>query len=333
MSQSLLHSSIADFFELYIPESSSVRNIAIAVSGGADSLALAHLLNQKISSDLRHVKLHVLTVDHGLRPEASGEAEHVGNIVSSWENATHQILKWDGRSAETGIQEKARNARYDLMREYCEQHGIKFLFLGHHGGDQFETFFIRLSAGSGPEGLGCMAPVSVQNGLNLCRPLLYQSHEGLVSYCQREDIAWCEDPSNEDDKYERVRYRKAYEVLSSEGLSYKRLNKTLERIRQMTESAHVFSNEKYDELLIKKETDRILFNLECIKALPLDTVCRIVKRAIEELSDERGYGPRTEKTEILTKDLLEGKGFRKRTLGKCIFEVLDDGEKFSVSKE
>ncbi|MAM35146.1 MAG: tRNA lysidine(34) synthetase TilS [Micavibrio sp.] len=333
MSQSLLHSSIADFFELYIPESSSVRNIAIAVSGGADSLALAHLLNQKISSDLRHVKLHVLTVDHGLRPEASGEAEHVGNIVSSWENATHQILKWDGRSAETGIQEKARNARYDLMREYCEQHGIKHLFLGHHGGDQFETFFIRLSAGSGPEGLGCMSPVSDLNGLSLCRPLLYRSHEDLISNCQKENIVWCEDPSNGDDKYERVRYRKAYDVLSSEGLTYKRLNKTLERVRQMAESANVFSNEKYDDITIKKETDRILFDLKSFKSLPFDTACRIIRKAIEEIATDGGYGPRTEKTEILTKELLADKDFRKRTLGKCIFEILDDGEKFSVSKE
>ncbi|MCB1721002.1 MAG: tRNA lysidine(34) synthetase TilS, partial [Alphaproteobacteria bacterium] len=111
--------------------------IAVAVSGGPDSMALCWLLSRWAVE--RGVKIHVLTVDHGLRPEAAEEAIQVGAWLGGWsQQVEHHILRWK-TPADTAIQEEARKARYGLMAEYCRVHDIRHLFLAHHRDDQAET--------------------------------------------------------------------------------------------------------------------------------------------------------------------------------------------------
>ncbi|HRQ60295.1 MAG TPA: ATP-binding protein, partial [Alphaproteobacteria bacterium] len=102
------------------------KSLAVALSGGPDSMALAHALHAL------GFKLHLLTVDHGLRDESADEAKSVGAWVRGWKGCTHHILRWQGQKAASRIQENARAARYGLMAEYCRMHGIAHLCLAHH---------------------------------------------------------------------------------------------------------------------------------------------------------------------------------------------------------
>src|SRR5690606_28898682 len=124
-----------------------------------DSMALALLLAHWAGG--RNVTLHALTVDHDLRDASVDEALQ----VERWMNAAgipHTTLRWeDGRAyrARPGsAQEAARDARYELMLNWCAENGASHLFLAHHADDQAETFLMRLARGSGVDGLAAMAP-------------------------------------------------------------------------------------------------------------------------------------------------------------------------------
>ena len=166
---------------------------AVGVSGGADSLALIFLLSDWAKQ--YGIELTALTVQHGLRPEAEDEAQYVAQLMQK-NNIKHQILYWQGDKPTSGIENAARNARYDLMHEWCCEQGIKSLLIAHHKRDQAETFLMRLQRGSGVDGLAAMAPISKWRELFVVRPLLGVNPEDLREYLQQKDIAWVEDSSN-----------------------------------------------------------------------------------------------------------------------------------------
>ncbi len=130
--------------------------IAAAVSGGADSLALALLLHDWARPLGGHVT--ALTVDHGLRPEAAAEARFVARTLKPL-GLAQQTLRWRGVKPEANISAMARRARHDLMSRCCARRGLLHLALGHHLDDQAETFLLRLGRGSGLGGLAAMAPI------------------------------------------------------------------------------------------------------------------------------------------------------------------------------
>jgi tRNA(Ile)-lysidine synthase len=143
--------------------------IAVAVSGGPDSLALTILAD-------RWARRHggcawALTVDHRLRPESAAEARQLGTWLAA-RGIPHAILAWQDAKPFSGVQEAARAARYRLLGEWCVARGCLHLLTAHHREDQAETYLIRRRAGSGPDGLAAMAAVRELPGLRLVRPLL-----------------------------------------------------------------------------------------------------------------------------------------------------------------
>ena len=149
-----------------------------------------------------------------MRDAAAVEAEKVHEQVSKFPNTQHHILQWDGNKPDTGVMQAARQARYDLLTSFCADHNVPVLMTAHHSDDQVETFLIRLTKGSGIDGLGCTQKYSKLNDtLMLYRPLLDFSHQDLVDYCTENDIEWIEDPTNNDTSYERNRLRKSTEIL------------------------------------------------------------------------------------------------------------------------
>lgn len=207
--------------------------IAAAVSGGADSMALACLLTQW--SRANGVTLYALTVDHRLRDAAADEARQVARWMEAL-NVPHATLRWeegaDYRERPSSAQAAARDARYRLMTEWCGAHGCTHLFLAHHADDQAETFLLRLSRGSGVDGLGAMAPLTARGSLRLARPLLDIPKARLVAYLSEIGQPWIDDPSNRDESYGRVRFRAARQVLEREGLSTERLLATAGHMRR-----------------------------------------------------------------------------------------------------
>lgn len=179
--------------------------LAVGVSGGADSMALVLQAREELA--LYGRKVVALTVNHGLRPSAAEEARYVGKVMAE-HGIEHHILVWEGEKPSTGVEEAARTARYALIKEWCDTHGVKSLMVAHHVQDQAETFLMRLQRGSGLEGLCCMREVSYWNGLQILRPFLHTNPECLRDYLRRKNIAWIEDESNECDDFLRCRIRK-----------------------------------------------------------------------------------------------------------------------------
>lgn len=180
--------------------------LAVAVSGGADSLALM-LLADGWARRQGGTAIG-LTVDHRLRPESADEARQVAAWLAA-RDISHRILVWQGEKPQAGLQAAARAERYRLLEEHCEAAGVLHLLLAHHAGDQAETLALRLAAGSGPSGLAGMAAIVERPFCRLLRPLLTFNSQELRRYLQDEQQPWIEDPSNRDLRFARVRVRQA----------------------------------------------------------------------------------------------------------------------------
>jgi tRNA(Ile)-lysidine synthase len=200
--------------------------VAVAVSGGADSMALALLAHDWGNAV-------ALTVDHRLRPESSAEAEQVGSWMAA-RGIEHHILTWENPKAD---QAQARAARYRLMGDWCRRHHILHLLVAHHREDQAETLMLRLGRGSGVDGLAAMAAVSFKDDLQILRPLLSVGRDDLRTFLREKRQDWVEDPSNRMDRFERVRWRK---IMAANDVSTERLALTaaqMGRARQALEAA------------------------------------------------------------------------------------------------
>jgi tRNA(Ile)-lysidine synthase len=179
--------------------------LAVAVSGGADSLALA-LLAQRWAGR-RRGRVVALTVDHGLRAASGGEARRVARWMRH-HGLQHRILRWTGPKPAAGIQAAARAARYGLLSAWCRKEGALHLLLGHTLNDQAETVLLRLAGGSGPFGLAAMAAQQETADMRLLRPLLAIARPRLEAWLRARGQDWIDDPSNTDERFERGRLRR-----------------------------------------------------------------------------------------------------------------------------
>jgi len=183
--------------------------IAVAVSGGPDSLALVLLAEKWARRRGGHA--WALTVDHGLRPESAAEARTLAGWLAA-RAIPHEILMWTGDKPASGIQEAARDARYQLMAEWCRAHGCLHLLAAHQREDQVETHLIRRRAGSGVDGLAGMSAVRELADCRLVRPLLSVPRARLLALLTDEGQPFLRDPSNQNPAFERARLRAAPEA-------------------------------------------------------------------------------------------------------------------------
>jgi tRNA(Ile)-lysidine synthase len=181
-------------------------SVAVAVSGGSDSLGLGLLLAERVRGEDGH--LHVLSVDHGLRAESAAECARVAAIFTAIPSCSAHILRWEGKKPAHGLQAEARRARYALLRDWCRAHGVLHLAIAHTAEDQAETLAMRRAHGSGPVGLAGMAAARSEDGVRLLRPLLSVSRETIRGWLRARGQDWLEDPSNEQTRFERVRVRR-----------------------------------------------------------------------------------------------------------------------------
>lgn len=197
--------------------------IGVAVSGGSDSLALLFALHET-GREVRAV-----TVDHGLRPDSSAEADTVAAICSK-RGISHQILRWTDHAASGNLQDNARVARQKLIAAWAASFGVPFVALGHTLDDQAETFLLRLARGSGVDGLAAMAAARDSDGVTWLRPFLAVRRKDLRSYLADRAVPWVDDPSNTDRRFDRVRARAALPYLADLGLGAERLAATAARM-------------------------------------------------------------------------------------------------------
>lgn len=180
--------------------------IAVAVSGGVDSVCLLHWLTG-IGANV--VALHV---NHGLRPAAGVEAEYVQSLCQRLSVPCH-VFHWSAPKPASGLEAAARTARYALMTEWCRENGVKYLAVAHQADDQIETFLLNLARGSGVSGLAAMRSKSYRDGVCILRPLLGVFRAELQEYCDNHKIKYFHDEMNDDMHYARVRMRQGRHVL------------------------------------------------------------------------------------------------------------------------
>lgn len=207
-------------------------HIAVATSGGADSLALTLLLHDWIVS--LKGKLTALTIDHKLRPESKEEAYKVKKWLTRYD-IDHHILTWDGEKKKTDLQNQARQARRILLERWCTEHHVLHLFLAHHADDQAETFMQRLLHASGPIGLQSMSPCIYKQFGRILRPLLIYSKKDLQSYLIEKGQEFIEDPSNQNPLFERTKIRSFLPTLQKLTSTTDPINKTIEKIQEANE--------------------------------------------------------------------------------------------------
>ena len=313
------HDQFSEILEwpVFAGELDGAQAVAVAVSGGADSMALLLLLAEWARG--RDVAVHVLTVDHGLRAEAAVEADQVAAWCAGLDGVSHHILRWEGEKPEVALQEHARAARYGLMEAYCAAQGIGALFLAHHRDDQAETVLFRLAKGSGLKGLGGMRPVARRGDVVLMRPLLDVTKEDLIAVCEARGQDYVSDPSNEDEAFARVRLRQSMAVLAEEGLTAKRLSVTAMRLARAEDALEVMVDGVWSEVLIKN-SGSVVLKIGLLQGQPEEIAVRLIICVIERLGAERDYLPRMKKIEDLVAALRCDNDFRKRTLGGLIFE-------------
>ena len=189
----------------------SYDHLALAVSGGSDSVALMVLAARWVQSQADAPNVTVLTVDHGLRPASAEEAAQVGR----WARALgldHAILGWRGAKPSSGLQAAAREARYALMSDWCLEHGAAAIVTAHTANDQAETVMMRLARGSGVDGLAGMMRETLAPWPVL-RPLLGVTRARLRAVLTAAGHDWIDDPSNDDTAFERIRMRQALDAL------------------------------------------------------------------------------------------------------------------------
>jgi tRNA(Ile)-lysidine synthase len=184
----------------------SCPELAVAVSGGRDSLSLV-LLAQEWACG-RGGRVLALIVDHGLRPGAAREAASTANQLEGL-GIDSLILRWADAKPQAGLQEAARVARYRLLRDACHARGILHLLVAHHADDQAETITMRAARASGPDGLAGMAALVEWPEVRLLRPLLSVPRARLSAMLISRGVAWIDDPSNIDARFERARLRLA----------------------------------------------------------------------------------------------------------------------------
>ncbi len=179
-------------------------HLAVAVSGGADSLACAVLAQDWACA--RHGRVTGLVVDHGLRPAAAAEAHLTAERLNSIGVAA-EILPLPDLLHGPALAERARQARYNALQAACAARGILHLLLGHHAADQAETVAQRLLDRSGPDGLAGMAAVVELRHTRLLRPLLTTPPAALRDLLRARSLPWVDDPSNTDPHARRNRLR------------------------------------------------------------------------------------------------------------------------------
>jgi len=190
--------------------------IILAVSGGPDSLALMWLAARWRRAFSRGPRLHAVTIDHGLRPEAAREAREVKRLARSL-GLSHRTMRWTGAKPRSGLPAAARAARYRLLAKAAQEFGGTHILTAHTRDDQAETLVMRLLRGSGIAGLSAMARESERGGVRLARPFLDVPKSRLIATLRKANLAFADDPTNSDVSFTRPRIRAVLPALAAEG--------------------------------------------------------------------------------------------------------------------
>ena len=228
------------------------------------------------------------------------------------------------------IQALARNARYKIIADYCKKKSVKVVLTAHNLEDQVETFFMRLSRGSGLKGLAAMKPLSKLNRqVSLYRPLLDTKKKYLKKISKNIFGKYVKDPSNKNTKFLRTKVRNLRKSLEKSGIKYDQVFKSIQNLSLSKITLDEYFNKIFKEL-IKKRKKEILINFEKYTELNKDTKIALINESIKKLK-RNYYDLRSKKVSNLINNLNK-ENFKKYTLGGCLFFKKGDNLCLKIEK-
>lgn len=287
-------------------------HLVLAVSGGSDSVALMVLVAGWAKTCSHAPKISVLTVDHGLRADAAGEAVQVGEWAAAL-GLGHQTLTWHGAKPAAGLQAKAREARYELMSEWCLANRAQAIVTAHTADDQAETVLMRLARGSGVDGLAGMLADTL-SPWPVLRPLLGVTRARLRATLEQRGHGWIDDPSNDDEGFERIRMRKALAELAPLGLSAEAIALSARRLARARQALELGADGLMQAAFVGHETGFGEIDLGAFQAASEELRLRVLQRLVWQFGD---HGlPRMAALERVAEWVECGTG-RARTISGC----------------
>ena len=292
------------------------NNFTVAVSGGADSLALAFF--SKIYSIKKSLKVKYFLVDHKLRTNSSVEALFVKNLLKDF-SIDLDILRWNGKKPKSNIQSLARKKRYNILINQSKKHEINHILFGHHEDDVYENFFIRLLRGSGLKGIVSLDKKTSINKVNILRPLIQIEKKDLIYISKKVFNKYVEDPSNENEIFTRVRIRNLIKNLENEGLDKNKFKLSIQKLKSVDQSIQFFCEKNLRENSIIYE-NKVVLNEEFFN-FPQEVLFRSFSQILQ-LVGKKYFPPRGKKIVNILEN-LENKITFKTTLGNCVIKKIN----------
>ena len=284
----------------------------VAVSGGPDSLALAAMC-KVLETNNKKKKFYYIHINHGIRKNSIIESERVKKILKK----QHILLKIlnNKKKITNNIQHNARKVRYSLLNDECKKKKISLILMGHHKDDQIETFLIRLSRGSGIQGLSAMSLTScLNNKTKIFRPFLNENKKNLILITEKVFGTYIKDPSNYDKKFLRSNIRKLLPMLNKYGIGNDQIIRSINNLKSSNKTLDMYFKEMFKKL-VKQKGKKISIKKYDFFSLNEELQMKILGSVIK-LLNKLDYPPRSRKILTALKFLNSTKDV-KHQLGGC----------------
>jgi tRNA(Ile)-lysidine synthase len=289
------------------------KKIAVAVSGGSDSMALTYLLYDYCRE--KNIDLIAITINHNLRKNSLIEAKKINKIFSK-KNISHQVISIDKSDVpDRNIEANLRKIRYQLMTDFCKKNHIDHLFLAHIISDIAENFLIRLFRGSGLDGLSSISEISEIEKVKIIRPLLNFEKDQLKNYLISKKTIWFEDETNKDEKFLRNKFRNFLATFSDQKIINERIKNACDEIS--------LTRDLFDEKLLKIAKKLAIFDgkqffIEIAKNSKTDLkiLLKILALILMEVS-QKDYKPRLKELKFFYLSLFDQNIMKKEFYG-CV---------------
>jgi len=311
-----------DELEALFAPFAQASKIALAVSGGGDSLALMDAFDRWRRRRGRPGVI-VLTVDHRLRRGSAAEAATVAKIAAK-RGMTARVLTWKGAKPKSDIEGSARSARYRLLVDACRDEGASHLILAHHQDDVAETFFLRLRRGAGVFGLAAMRPVHRVGDVTIARPFLGVSRARLTATAVAAKLKPVDDPMNSDSRFDRARIRRLMPTLAEEGLDSALIAAAALRLAGAADAIDAAATALLADAVTVDALAVAWLDVSRLADAPIEVRLRMLTRLLLALGGE-DYPPRHERLVALADAICardENNRF-KRTLAGAVVESRD----------
>ena len=294
------------------------KSFTVAVSGGPDSLALAALA--KAYSYKSKTKFHYVLVNHNLRKNSFQEAKKVKKLLKKHDINLYIIS--NKKKVARNIQAQARTIRYEILSNHSKKNKINTIMTAHNLEDQVETFFIRLSRGSGLKGLSAMSTLSkIEKGLNLYRPLLDIKKTTLIKISKKIFGKYIKDPSNKNFKFLRTKVRNLKKPLEKSGIAYEQIVRSINNLALSKKTLDDYLSQIFKQI-IKKKGRQVLIEYQKFKELNNEIRIAVIQESIKKLNNNYYY-TRSKKVLNLINNMMR-KNYKSSTLGGCLF-ILKNG--------